>query len=55
MISKFQNKIKTVWEMFKSETSNNEQNKGVEILQYDNITIDNSESCPIASTNSFYQ
>jgi hypothetical protein len=41
--------------MFKSETSNNEQNKGVGILQDDNITIDNSESFLIASTNSFYQ
>jgi len=41
--------------MFKSETSNNEQSKGVEILQDDKITIDNSESFPMASTNSFYQ
>ena len=43
MISKSQNEIKTGLEMFKSDTSNNEQNRGVEILQDDNITMDNSE------------
>jgi hypothetical protein len=55
MISKSQNKIKTFWEIFKSTTSKNGQNKGLEILQDDNIIIDNSESFLIVSTNYFYQ
>jgi hypothetical protein len=55
IITKSQNEIKTIWETVKSETSNNELNKGVDIIQYDNITKTILNQYLIDLINSFYQ
>jgi hypothetical protein len=55
IFTKSQNKIKTIWEIVKIETSNSELNKGMEVIQDDNITKTILNQYLIDLINSFYQ
>lgn len=54
-ITKSQNKKQTIWEIVKGKTSNDELNKGVKIIQDDDITTNILNQFLIDLINYFYQ